>query len=287
MQTIYIDVYFLINFSLDVISLYFAVMLSRAASSFIRLLLVGGALAGLSVIYLFLPEGFILSALLSVCVGLCVLFLSVKMASIKRRASVLASFVIVEMILGGAVSYFYGTLERLINGYNVGEGDTTNGEILLLALFVILAIGIIRLFVLLFRSRVESSVVKIAIIHKENRILLDALVDSGNLLRDPFDSTAVIMVKERGIFDAYPTLDGKEGVDLIRCAKELGINIHPIPITTAAGTRLVWAFKPEGIEILTDKGRERIALTVALDKEGGDYGGCAALLPSSVIGNAI
>ena len=286
MQTIYIDVYFLINFSLDVISLYFAVMLARAASSFPRLLLVGGALATLSVIYLFLEGGVITSVAFSVCVSACVLLLSVKGASIKRRMCVLASFLIVEVIFGGAVSYFYGILERLVKGYTADEYDNTNGGILLLALFVLLAIGIIRLFILMFRSRIESSVVKIAIIHKEKRILLDALVDSGNLLRDPFDSSAVIMVKERGIFDAYPELDGKEGVDLISCAKSLGINIHPIPITSGTGTRLLWAFKPEGVEILTEKGRERIALTVALDKEGGDYGGCTALLPSSVLSNA-
>lgn len=286
LQTIYIDVYFLINFSLDVISLYFAVMLARAASSSPRLILVGGALAALSVLYLFLPDGAVFSVLLSICVGGFVFFLSVKAASIKRRMCVLASFLIVEVILGGAVSYFYGMLERLIKGYNVDEYDDTNGGILLLALFVLLTIGIIRLFILLFRSRFESSVVKIAIIHKENRIILDALVDSGNLLRDPFDSSAVIMVKERGIFDAYPELDGKEGVELISSAKSLGINIHPIPITAGTGTRLLWAFKPEWVEILSEKGREKIALTVALDKEGGDYGGCTALLPSSVLSNA-
>ena len=286
MQTVYIDVYFLINFSLDVISLYFAVMLARAASSCPRLLLVGAALATLSVIYLLLPSGAAVSITMSLIVGACVFFLSAKKASIKRRICVLASFITVEVIFGGAVSYFYGILERVVNGYGADEYDDTNGGILLLALFVLLAIGIIRLFILLFRSRAESSVVKIAIIHKDNRIVLDALVDSGNLLRDPFDSSAVVMVKQRGIFDAYPELDGREGVDLIRSAKELGINIHPIPITAGTGARLLWAFKPDGVEILTEKGRERIALTVALDKEGGDYGGCAALLPSSVLGNA-
>lgn len=286
LQTVYIDVYFLINFSLNVISLYFAVMLARADSSCFRLVSVGVILSLMAVVYLFLPQRFIISLVLSFIVAGIVLVFSARGAKVKRRFCILLSFLIVEMILGGAVSYFYGILERFVNGFTVGEYDDTNGGILLLALFVLLSIGIIRLFILLFRSRFEKSVVKIAIIHNETRIILDALVDSGNLLRDPFDSTAVVLVKQRGIIDVFPNLEGKQDTDLITSAAEIGIRLHLIPLKTGTGSRLLWAFKPDGVEIITDRGRERISLTVALDKEGGDYGGCRALLPSSVLSNA-
>ena len=286
MQTVYIDVYFLINFSLNVISLYFAVMLAHADSSSPRILTTGCILSLLSVLYLFLPEGHAISLSLSVLVGMIIIFFSVRRASIRRRISVLASFFIVELIFGGAVNYFYSVLERLVKGYTVGEYEYTNGGILLLALFVLLSVGIIRLFILMFRARFDKSIVKIAIIHKEKRIMLDALVDSGNLLRDPFDSSAVLLIKEGGFFCAYPSLADKEGEDLVSCGTALGINLHPISIRSGAGTRLLWAFKPDHVEIITEKGTERIAITVALDKEGGDYGGCEALLPVSVLSNA-
>lgn len=286
MQTVYIDVYFLINFSLNVISLYFAVMLARADSSCLRLLFVGSVLSLMAVLYLFLPENIIVSLVLSIVVGALVLTFSAREASLKRRLCILISFLIVGMTFGGVVGYFYGMLERLMKGVTVGEYEDTNGGILLLALFVLLSVGIIRLLILLFRSRVEKSIVKIAILHNENRIMLDALVDSGNLLRDPFDSSAVLLVKQSEMNVVYPTLGEKADTELIASAADIGIRLHPIPIKAGSGSRLLWGFKPDGVEIITNKGRERIALTVALDKEGGDYGGCKALLPASVLSNA-
>ena len=41
MQTLYIDVYFLINFTVDVLAVYFAVLLSKITTSRIRLILCG------------------------------------------------------------------------------------------------------------------------------------------------------------------------------------------------------------------------------------------------------
>ena len=57
MQTIYIDVYFLINFCLDALAMYFSVRVAKVQGSFIRLILSAGILSFGACIYTVLLYG--------------------------------------------------------------------------------------------------------------------------------------------------------------------------------------------------------------------------------------
>ena len=91
MKTLYIDVYFLINFTVDVLSLYFAALFSKTPTNKRRL--IGGAFAGavIAVITVFMPEIFVLKILVGTLGLLIMALISVKTISLKRKIKFILS----------------------------------------------------------------------------------------------------------------------------------------------------------------------------------------------------
>ena len=69
---------------------------------------------------------------------------------------------------------------------------------------------------------------------------------------------------------------------------EMKRRIRLIPITRDGGVKILIGIRPDIVRIICKGGKaEEIDLIIAIDKEGGTYGGYEALLPASAIEDVI
>lgn len=107
-----------------------------------------------------------------------------------------------------------------------------------------------------------------------------ALIDSGNLLTDPISGAPVILLRAA----EARTLLGEKTDTLYR-----GIpgpdpcGVRAVPVHTLDGTRILYGFFVR--ELTISRGRRRLhrAAVVCVDHGTEGYGGCAALLPASLL----
>ena len=103
METLYVDVYFLVNFTVNLLAAHFAAKMTRITSSLVRLsgiAAIGGVLATLLVLFF---DRFLPSALLSVAFLIVSGFLVSGTVRFFRRLRFLLLFVISETVIGGIV----------------------------------------------------------------------------------------------------------------------------------------------------------------------------------------
>ncbi len=279
MTTIYIDVYFLINFTVDILALYFGASFSKTPTSVKRLII--GALIG--ALYAVLGVLFIDRSYLMYPMSVLFIIVSVYVVaggvSFYRKVKFTVSFLLFEILIGGLVYYGYLTLDRFAGGESVSGVESENKNLLILSLLVLLSIGVIKLALLFFGNIRSEKNARLSIVFSGRESYVDALVDSGNLALDPLDSTPVMLITEREgrrIFGADIT--EPSGLDYALKRK-----IRIIPVRYGENQSILYAIKPEGVYALTRSGKERISVVVAVDRESRGYGGYKALLPLSAI----
>ena len=110
------------------------------------------------------------------------------------------------------------------------------------------------------------------------------MVDSGNLLQDPTDMSPVMLIKEKEVSRLFPELSSLQK-NLEEIPQRLKKRIRFIPISTSCGRGVLCAVRPECVYLISGNKRERLSVTVAIDNEGGSYGGYSGLMPASAIDN--
>lgn len=287
MRVLYIDVYFLINFSIDLLAMYFSVRLLHIASSGMRLVLSSGAGAAFAVLSLFFSSGlrWLGLPLAAVCLFLMVL-IAARGASMLRRVRLGFVFLLFEMLLAGCVYYGYQLLDIYVRAHmDEGGGTVQERGLLVFALLVLLSLGILRLFKMLLGEIRSERVCTLTIGWEGKEVVTEALVDSGNLLKDPFDGRAVILIKERCLGELGITAEelSSQTVGQGRMRERVRL----VPCHMGGENRLLYGFRPTEVWVGEKHKREQISAVIALDKEEGTYGGYGALVPSSALENGI
>ena len=283
MQTVYVDVYFLINFTVDLLAFHFAGALMKMNLSLVGMIaaaILGGAYA---VALLFLPESILVFIILTVAYFISVLFLCAGGISLARKLKYIAAFLFIELLIGGAVYFAYNALERAVRENSLEE-ITTNGRLLIIALIILASIGIIKFFLTLFRNNFSESKVRVKLVVFDAEYFTDALVDSGNFATDPMDSSPVMLIKKnfaRKIFP-YGIPDALNEGTMIRKIQK---RIRLIPISTASGKSLLSGFRPDSAYALKNGKYEKINLTIAFDTAEGSFAGFDALIPYVALEN--
>lgn len=111
----------------------------------------------------------------------------------------------------------------------------------------------------------RNACVLLEITNSAARLELTALVDSGNLLRDPITRLPVIVVSRQ---TAAKLLPGTPPMRLIS-------------VRTVAGSALMPVFRPDLVRVLLPQGWQTVQTVVGLSPDG--YSGFQALMPASVI----
>ncbi|MBR6570785.1 MAG: sigma-E processing peptidase SpoIIGA [Clostridia bacterium] len=151
---------------------------------------------------------------------------------------------------------------------NLGAAPVTAG---------VLAIGMSLTAYLLMNliPNVLCNVRQVELRVEDRHIILPAMLDSGNLLRDPITGLPVLVIPARAARTLYPHMGDPSRLT------ELPLGFRLLNVRTAAGTALLPMFRPDECRIYLNGSACRADSLVAV--AGREYGGVQALVPMSVL----
>ena len=282
MKILYIDIYFLINFTVDLISLHFAALFARTKAPNKRLLisaLIGAfatcvsVLISSSVISFIVFFATVIFASMFCCIG----------ASYKGRAVFGISLMIFLSLVGGIVSFVWNLLEDAFSDYLI-EGDVVNRKMLFFALIVLLSIGVFKMLITVMNTAKIDTMIEVEMHFLGNGCSAEALIDTGNLAFDPLVMKPVLIIKKE-LARRFIPVDIIDLSDIDSLDSKVKKRIRLIPITKEGATHVYLGFVPDNVKVRRNGREYSIDVTVAIDKEGGDFGGFLALMPYSAVSN--
>lgn len=259
-SVVYVDLLFLINFSMDFLCFYVTARLLHRRFAIWRSML--GALVGgiYSVVILFLSMNYIPGMLadLGVCALMCLFAFGCADKTLYEFCLCTSVYFCVSAALGGFMTAMYSLLNRL--ELPLAESGASDGISVWLFGLLALVSGLVSLLGgRFFRGTSSATVADVEITYLGKSVTVRAFVDTGNMLSDPLSGKPVIVVDKRAAEKIMTkgslniALNGGAG---IVSAEELH-GIRLIPSETASGRAILCAFVPE-----------RITVTVANRKKG-------------------
>ena len=283
-SAVYVDLYFMVNFSMDLLCILITASLMHRRVSRVRVIAaaaIGGAYA-VSALLLGL------SGFLGLLLDLGVAYLLCLTAFWRERRRALGALracpvlFLCSVLIGGVMTVLYTLLNRLQLPLEALRGDGLS-----VWLFVLLAAvsGLATLrggAFLGFSRRTERVEVQAVLFGKS--VTLSAMVDTGNLLREPLSNRRVIVAELSCLTRALPPAlveacrtgrvsDWLSDHENARCARL-------IPMQTASGSKMLLGLIPERLTLTVGKERYPADYLIAPTVLGDVAGGFEALLPS-------
>ncbi len=276
--TVYIDVLFFINFSMDFITLWLCAVLTSAELSGRRMCLsaaIGALYATLTVAFPASGAVTLLSSALVAAIMAAVAFgISGGAFHVVKSTALIW---VTAALLGGVMTALL-SMGDLAGGGEGGGGGVLSAVCAASVVGVYLAIRIIS-------SVKDRKTALITARWRDKTVSFRALCDSGNLMRDPICGHPVIPVSEKilnellgeDITRALISLDSKE---LARA----GISLRIIPRRAESGTGLMGGIIPDSITVRSGNVKKGVRCVLAPRECSADYfAGCGATVPSSLL----
>ena len=271
-QTVYVDLYFLINFSMDFLCFFLLSKLLSLKLSFLRTLL-ASALGGVyACAALFLPVTTLPALIIDMaaCILMCAVAL-LRPREVRRLLVCIPVYIAVSMVLGGTMTALFHLFNRLELPI-----ENTDPDGISVWVFALLAIGsglVTHLFGRFFSRRGTRREAMLEIGYEGRTRSLCALCDTGNLLRDPVGGKPCIVVDDDRLIGLLPSellSAAKEGSppSTALLARYRG-RLRLIPAQSATGGGLLLAFCADRIRIDGKDGWHEVdALIVPRPLEG-------------------
>ncbi len=284
-MTVYADILFLVNFSLDYVSLYITGRLLSLKMSVIRLTAagtLGGIFATLSLI---LDIDGILYISLTAAVTILMTLAAYKKTGAAKRAGAAATLFAVGSSLGGVMTAIYS----LGRGY---RDSLTSDTMIPTVLFIIITATSCAAVTLLGRISKRAAICKEAHVTITNggaSVRLKALPDSGNLLHEPISGRPVMIVRgeavkcifEPSLFEILVSRANEGALESL--PREYIGKIRVIPVSGVTDDGVLLAYRPDTVTIEIRGGSKCRDCMIALSSANGKFGGCDAILPSEFI----
>ncbi len=273
-QTVYLDLFFIINFSMDFLCFYLAGTLLGSKLSVLRMLLgatVGGIYADIS---LFLPVNGLPELILhiAVCGLMCIIVYGTR--SILVNTCV---YTATSAVLGGFMTATFELLNTLDIPFSEIKEDGISAWTLL---FLATVSAVITLLGgRFFRRKSSARYTDVRLEFQGKTTILRGFCDSGNLLRDPISGKPCIVADKS-------SLSGLFSSDILKCSAEdahslsakYTSRIRLIPAKTATGTGMLMAVRLDAIYL-----NERQVDALLALSELGENDGCQALVPCQLL----
>ena len=266
-MTIYIDVIIVENLIMNYIILYATGTISTVKISYLRIFcssLIGAIYAITEYTFkLNIYSNIIIKTILSVII----IYVAFNPQNIKKMCKQLIIFYVTTFTFGGIATYLIYVLKPqniiIKNGMYVGT-------YVLKVIFIGAIIGTIILFIAF--KQVKSKItkkdmickIKIKINGKEKT--LDAMVDTGNMLKEPITGTPVAVVERTSLYDLLPKeiLNNTESIlggDFKNIPEDIKREYIPklkiIPFASLGKQNgMLIGIKPEKIEIINEQTEE-------------------------------
>ena len=264
-MVLYADVLFAINFSMDFLSLFLCSILLHLRIKRIRAVLSSLIGAAYAFFQMVISLGVISTILSGVAVAMIMILVAFSYQNLRRALSQVAVYLLVTALLGGVMSALYSLMNRalssFIESYSYDKAYDTARLWIIISLTAVISVILSKILV----SKKDVKSAEITVFIKERKFNLTALVDSGNMLRDPLSGKCVILVSE-----------GSEIGQEIEKFEE--IYKKYIPYRDVNGEGLLKGISPNEI-IINGKSVSAIVATV----KSKSFDGNDALLPSALM----
>lgn len=259
MYEIYIDVLICTNIFINYFILLAISKLYFFRTNKLRIIL-GACLGGLCSLLILVPEtNFYINLIVKFLISAIIILVSFKITSLINFTKALASFYVVNFIFAGIVLFIWYFLDSK-NIFIKNSIVYFNISPLFFIISTLIAYSIIK-FLNLFTVQRESKQSFCSLkIEQNNKILkLNAKIDTGNTLKDPFSNKPVAIVEYKFIKDIIP-LELREyflnnAFNNLNINKLAHLKFRAIPFNTILGTGIMPAFMPDKIKI-TEKGKK-------------------------------
>ena len=256
---LYADVLAFLNFAMDFLCLCAAAKV--ASRRFIGWRVVMGALFGAvySVAAPFVPEAWQAALHLPASVLLCLI--AFPWGNGKTFLKTWGSFLMSCACLGGLVS----------GAYYIGQRRVTTWGIVLTAVLCCLPVV---LYGVHCRKKVYEKNMKIEIEFGGKSVKADLLVDSGNLVTEPFSALPVVILSS----EVLPAPLNKP------TPGNSPVPLRAIPIRTETGLGLLYGFIPDKITLCPPFEKQRqVEAVIGIDTDNSDFAGLDGLLPGALL----
>ncbi len=289
-QTVYADVLFLINFSMDFLVFYICARLSGKRLFVVRSVIAAAVGGVYGIVSLFLPEEGLVPLICDVSSMLliCAIAFYKKLDRIRDFLGRCALFAGVSAILGGIMTAIYTMLNR--SGLAVLEGES--GDDISIWLFALLAAaGGAAAFVGGRRMR-RLSVTKqaeIEITFDSKIARVRGMTDTGNLLTDPLSGRSVAICELDAVMDIFPAelfvflKSGNSFSSAIPAEYASRLRFIPAKGAIASKTSLLCAVLPDTVYVVCDGKRSETDVLIAPVAYKLSAGESRALLPPGII----
>lgn len=293
-QTVYLDLLFLINFSMDFLCFYLSSKILSVPMSTGRAVaasVIGGVYADAA---LFLPFG----NLICLACDLCACAVMCAAAYAKRGGwrdvpFYTIVYFAVSMALGGAMTAIF----NLLNNAGVAdmlspEGSGDGISAWLFALIAAISAVITLLGGRFFKRRSSIRTAQIEVSYEGVTKKLDAFVDSGNLLRDPISGKPCIVVNAASLSDVFPKellkLSDSSRLKISSLADVSATNakrVRLIPSRTAGSESILLGVSADAVRIITQDRPNAydVDAMIVISSFGKAAEGKDALLPAELL----
>lgn len=285
-QTIYGDVYFLVNFSMDFLSLFLTAKILHLPLKTGRTAF-AAAVGGVWAVVALLPGQYDwIGTLIGLLIPALLCFIAFRCGRFRRFLLTVALFWGISFLTGGLMSALYYAVNRLFAGRQIVVNGTVQTVYSEIPLWVFALLALACALISLIWGRIvgkhrRSAACELVIGVSGNEYAMTGLVDSGNLLTEPFGGLPVILItadRLRAILpiELHAVFFGGSGVGDLPAGTASASRIRLIPYRGVGGGGLLFGYLPESITV---DGRAADAC-IAAECGGRDFSGFDAIVPA-------
>lgn len=261
---VYADMLFLIDFSMDFLTFYIVSRILRQKAKLIRICS-ASAMGGIySVVSLgFGEKGIFAFALdIFVCFVMCMTaFLEKSPKRFRRMPLYTVTFFVVSSMLGGAMTAIFSLFNRSVTDVEAGRED--------LSLWVFGLVALLSGIATMVGSDIigksgRARFGKLSIRLGNRKMTLEAMSDSGNMLKDPIGGKDVVIIDRKRGSRLVPSLASG---DFSSLPQNVAKSLRLIPVRTATGEGILAAFCPDEVTLEFEGDTKQIDVLIALSKE--------------------
>ncbi len=282
-QVVYVDLFFIINFSMDFLCFFLEIQLLGNKFSLGRVVcasIFGGIYACVA---LFLPLDGVWEIALDCAV--CALMCLIAFSGVSRLFGNTLLYIAISAVLGGFMTAMFLLLNRLDLPLGDISGDGMSAYVLAL-LALVSALGT-YLWGKVFRRRTSVRRTSVYIEVDGKSVTLEALCDSGNLLCEPISGKPCIVADAAALAPCLPTdimkMTRSGGLDAQALTRASAKRVRLIPTASATGESILVALRPDRICLCEGENRREIDALIALSSLGKNADGASALVPTAVL----
>ena len=250
-RTVYVDLLFLINFSMDFLCFFLTTRLFSRPFPLFRVL-IASVFGGIySVFSLFLPFRGLLLLLfdIGICAFMCLLVFLSRRITLSRVTTEILLYTGISMALGGVMTAVYSILNQI----GIAELLTSDSDGISSWIFLLLAVvggGATLLGSKFFRRDRARSYFTVTIGLCDRERSFRAVIDTGNSLSDPITGLSAAAVGVNALNGFLPIEICRNGAsDPVSCFSSLPgeyrIRARLLPVRTVTGEGMLLAFRAD------------------------------------------